>query len=412
VNPQNPALINALISQSLEGTFPSSFLATSADGGASWTTATDPTVAANYLNTITADPQDPGTLYVGTNNGILKTNDGGAHWNFANSGLRATSIGQVLIDPQGGTLLAVTTSGFFAGLSKSTDGGISWAPSGSGLPSALLGSLVPQDPHKLGTLLTMGEPVPYRPNGKGLFESQDAGESWAQIWTAPNTDGGIGPLAISAQAPNVMYSGVSVSPQCCESRVAKSIDAGRTWTQPQVAFTTAGEVGVIAVDPQNPNIVYAGTESGGWGASGLWKSMDGGASWQNFTGTGTDEVYALLIDPRSPGTIYYSDGSSLHDSTDGGMTWTATMLPDTCFDTLVMDPQDSSTLYCGGVNDAKVFRSADAGVSWTDVGSGLRGNVNSLTFESQDPRTLYAGTDGGLFAITFEALSGRRPIHK
>jgi hypothetical protein len=67
---------------------------------------------------------------------------------------------------------------------------------------------------------------------------------------------------------------------------------------------------------------------------------------------------------------------------------------------LVIDPANPSTLY---VNGNGVFRSTDAGVTWKAVNTGLTTfDVNSLAIDSQDTRTVYAGTAGGVFVITFE----------
>ena len=66
---------------------------------------------------------------------------------------------------------------------------------------------------------------------------------------------------------------------------------------------------------------------------------------------------------------------------------------------LVIDPQDSDTLYCGGDG---VVRSTDAGANWTAMGWGLAGSVRSLTIDPRDPTALYAGTSGGLFVIDIE----------
>ncbi len=108
-------------------------------------------------------------------------------------------------------------------------------------------------------------------------------------------------------------------------------------------------------------------------------------------------------------------------ATDGGETWTALRVPCNGYaGVLAIDPKNSS-LYCG--DDAKIFRSEDTGMSWIEVRSGqagrltsqlsseLSGRVNSLTFDPQDPATLYAGTSTGLFVITLRPAAVRSRPH-
>lgn len=423
INPQTPAVIYALIRQPSLGSQGYFFLATSTDGAASWTLDSDPLLAAAGLYTIAPDPRDAGTLYLGTSNGILKTADAGGHWSLASGGLRAAGIESVVIDPQtAGTLFAVTSfqglpmpaAGGAAGLFKSTNGGNSWSPSNFGLQTnAGVPVGLAADPQHPGTLYAL-EVI-----SGALFQSEDSAGSWVKIWsnTTPNgTD--VGPLAIDPQNPNIMYLAFNTCLGSCDARIAKSTDGGHTWTKSQVALKGMGccsQIDTVAVDPQNPNIVYAGTADGDNGGSGLWKSTDGGVSWTNL---GAADVYATAIDPRNPGTIYAVWNGSLAKSTDGGQTWNADFgLGLWPVGPLVIDPQNSATIYCVGYDGTtrrdEIFRSTDAGASWTEVGgsgpsgSGLRGFVNSLTLDPQDPRTLHAATDSGLFAITLDAPRSR-----
>ena len=150
-------------------------------------------------------------------------------------------------------------------------------------------------------------------------------------------------------------------------------------------MSTDEYLSAIAIHPRDANVIYAGTSDlGGWGTGGTFKSVDGGVSW---TRTGNGAVYFLLIDPGNP---------------DGPNSLIAGPC-DVISGVFVYDPQDSRTLYCGAVG--QVFRSADAGKNWTEVGSGLRGRVNSLAFGSQDSRNLYAATSGGLFEINLDSLN-------
>jgi photosystem II stability/assembly factor-like uncharacterized protein len=108
INPLTPGAVYALIYQGAynQGNNNNSFfLATSTDEAATWTLATDPNLSAANLHTIALDPQDAGTLYLGSSNGVLKTTDAGEHWDFANSGLRAVGVD---------LLIAGTTGSLFA----------------------------------------------------------------------------------------------------------------------------------------------------------------------------------------------------------------------------------------------------------------------------------------------------------
>jgi photosystem II stability/assembly factor-like uncharacterized protein len=444
VNPQTPDVVYALIYENLFGGQGEAnesyfFLATSTDGAASWTLGADPNLSAADLFSIAPDPQNAGTLYLGTRNGILKTTDSGGHWDFTNSGLRAVGVDSLVVDSQG-TLVAVTDccstgpppATVHPGtpyLFKSMDAGKSWSPSNFGLPSVALGLTadvgVPvaipglvadaQDP---GTLYALDALA-----GR-LFKSQDDGESWGEIWSRAS-GGRVGPLAIAPQQPNIMYAGITYCNGSCYNRISKSTDGGRTWTESQVLLTglvggqpgCCGVITSIAVDPQNPNVVYAGIGDDQGGGGSLWKSTDGGVNWVSLTGlfppapATVAAIDYITLDPRNPSTIYVGSSSLLYESADGGQTWVTSNLGygRSLAGPQVIDPQDSATLYCV-VYDylnyrREVLRSTDAGASWTAVASGPRGaywGLNSLTVDQQDPRTLYAGTVAGLFAITLE----------
>jgi photosystem II stability/assembly factor-like uncharacterized protein len=123
------------------------------------------------------------------------------------------------------------------------------------------------------------------------------------------------------------------------------------------------------------------------------------------------DVNFIRVDPRNPLTMYVQGKGSLYKSTDGGQTFVDTQIA-SCW-AFAIDPQDSATLYCGGNG---VFRSTDAGASWSEVGSGLAGSVSSLTIDPRDPTELYAGTSGGLFVIdvgpSTSSLTGTRKLRR
>jgi ligand-binding sensor domain-containing protein len=104
----------------------------------------------------------------------------------------------------------------------------------------------------------------------------------------------------------------------------------------------------LAIDPANPATLYAGTaEELGFGA-GLFKSVNGGASWTVLnSGIMNKNVHALVIDPSNPATLYAGTDSGVFKSTNGGATMRAVNsgLPRVYVTALAIDPSNPATLY-------------------------------------------------------------------
>ena len=107
-----------------------------------------------------------------------------------------------------------------------------------------------------------------------------------------------------------------------------------------------GTVHALAIDPQTPTTLYAGTDSGG-----VFKSTDGGASWSAVNnGLTAAWVLALAIDPQTPTTLYAGTyGGEVFKSTNGGASWSAVNndLTAAWVWDLAIDPQTPTTLYVG-----------------------------------------------------------------
>jgi photosystem II stability/assembly factor-like uncharacterized protein len=130
--------------------------------------------------------------------------------------------------------------------------------------------------------------------------------------------------------------------------VFKSTDGGATWSGTSLGST----VWALAIDPQNPNILYAGTES--FYGGGVFKSTDGGATWSGTSLTRT--VWALAIDPQNP-NILYAGAYGVFKSTDGGATWSefSDGLTDYYIYALAVNPQYTNIVYAGTRTDG-VFK--------------------------------------------------------
>jgi hypothetical protein len=141
----------------------------------------------------------------------------------------------------------------------------------------------------------------------------------------------------------------------------------------------AGEyVSALAIDPQRPTTIFAGTKD-----HGIFKSTDGGGRWQAMnSGLNSPYIFVLAVDPRTPTTIYAGVGPvsmypAVFKSTNGGENWEAMSngltYPNRAVYALAIDPQTPATLYAGTIGG--VFKSTDAGGSWhgTSCQSSRRG---------------------------------------
>jgi photosystem II stability/assembly factor-like uncharacterized protein len=219
-----------------------------------------------------------------------------------------------------------------------------------------------------------------------------------------NTDQSVGALAVDPQDPNVVYA----SPP----DLLKSTDGGRSWRalrvpwRPWIPESDSGLVSALFVDPQNPKAVYAAV--GENGSPDWFKSTDRGATWElagnAFFSYADSYPSALAFDPLDPDTRYaYGEGAALFKSTNGGATWQRTGYPfvpaSLSVQNLAIDPLEPATLYAWG--DEGLFKSTDAGSSWRAVKAGLKGhNIGALAIDPRHGQTVYAGTDSGLFRST------------
>ncbi|HEX9149143.1 MAG TPA: hypothetical protein VF958_08290, partial [Thermoanaerobaculia bacterium] len=194
-----------------------------------------------------------------------------------------------------------------------------------------------------------------------------------------------------------------------------------------IIFAANGRVNSIAVDPTNSDVIYLGSAGGG-----VWKSVDQGAHWKPVTdqevSLGIGSSHAIAIDPNHPSTVYAGTSSwsllnpgdraqsrGILKSTDGGASWVVLgsgtpsgnvgnaedFFRDRNISTILVDPADSDILYlaAGRAGDAiagGVFRSIDGGLNWTQ-GIGTEDlRVESLVLDTSSPpgaRVLYAGAD-------------------
>jgi photosystem II stability/assembly factor-like uncharacterized protein len=300
------------------------------------------------------------------------------------------------------------------GVFKSTDGGITWSPIFDDQPVAAFGSLAlaPADANVVyvgtGEANLRGNAVP----GNGIYKSVDGGKTWSHVL---DLVGHIGTLTVDPRNPDVAFAAVlghGFGPNP-ERGVYRTRDGGKTWQQvlKRDADTGASDV---ALDPSNPNIVFAGLwqvrrrpwtlQSGGPG-SGLYMSRDGGDSWKQLTGKGLPGgiwgkvgVAVAPSDGRRVYALIEAEEGGLFRSDDGGDTWTRISgsheLRQRAFyySMITVAPNNPDDLWCPQVT---MLHSIDGGKTFQHV-SMHHGDHHDVWIDPKDPKRIIAGNDGGV----------------
>jgi photosystem II stability/assembly factor-like uncharacterized protein len=192
-----------------------------------------------------------------------------------------------------------------------------------------------------------------RPDG-GIFISPDEGHHWSSVSDMQGQS--VRALAQSASDPNIFVAGTLKG-------VYRSVDGGLHWTLiSPPGSTELHEVESIAIDPANPQDIYAGT----WHLP--WKTLDGGKTWQNIKQGLIDDsdVFSIIVDPHSPSTVYASACSGIYKSVDAGNLFHKIQgIPSTARRTRVLkqDPNDPNIVYAGTTEG--LYRTTDAGTKWS-----------------------------------------------
>jgi photosystem II stability/assembly factor-like uncharacterized protein len=311
--------------------------------------------------------------------------------------------------------------------------------------------------------------------GGGVWKTEDAGTTWTNISDGFFKTGSVGAIAVSESDPNVVYVGMGehavrgVMTHHGDG-MYKSTDAGKTWKK--IGLDLTQHIARIMVHPKNPDIVYVAAQGALYGRSqerGVFKSVDGGTTWSKVLyiddKTGCAE---LSLDVNNPQVLYAAmwehgrlpwkvisggPGSGLYKSTDGGITWNKIQegLPKELgkmavavsrsdsdkvyvlvesdsdrelgglfvsvnagknwsrvsadhrlvqrawyYIELYVDPKDEQTVY---VLSAPSLRSIDGGVTW-EVLPGVHGDYHDLWINPDNPKNMVMADDGGA-TITF-----------
>jgi photosystem II stability/assembly factor-like uncharacterized protein len=290
-------------------------------------------------------PQQPNVFYIGVNNGgVWKTTDFGRTWESIFDDQSTGSIGDVVVAPSNPDIVyAASGEGIQRpdlsvgnGVYRSADGGRTWVHLGLAEGQQIGGLAV--DPHDPDRVFAAVLGHPYGPNPeRGVFRSMDGGKNWEKVLYKDENTGAV-QVTIDPVNPQIVYADLWAGRQGPwengawngpNSGFFKSTDGGTTWRQitqglpdPSQGLSRIG----FCIAPSDPRRLYA-TVAANAAYGGIYRSDDAGESWkklnsdQRFWGRG-DDFAEVKADPKNKDVVYTAD-VVVWKSTDGGMSWNA-----------------------------------------------------------------------------------------
>ncbi|MGZ3520121.1 MAG: WD40/YVTN/BNR-like repeat-containing protein [Vulcanimicrobiaceae bacterium] len=338
-----------------------------------------PATAGGRVAAVAGSATDPNLYYVGSaGGGVWKSTNAGQTWEPVFGDQKIAAVGAVTIDPNNNDVVWVGTGeanprndvSFGDGVYKSTDGGKTWTNVGLAATHQISRILV--DPKNsnhiivgaLGDLFTDSE-------DRGVYVTEDGGKTWTKtLYLSPQS--GVSDMAMDVTHPNVVYAGMWHFRR-------------QPWT-----FTSGGE------------------------DDGLFKSTDGGKTWNKLTGNGLPDGITgrigLAVAPSDGSRVYAiveSDKGILWRSDDAGKTW-AMVSNDTLVDQrpfyfthLAVDPKNPDKVYAVSMMLAV---STDGGKKFKEIAKDVHVDYHAIWIAPNDPNRIMMGEDGG-YSLTLDGGS-------
>jgi photosystem II stability/assembly factor-like uncharacterized protein len=235
-----------------------------------------------------------------------------------------------------------------------------------------------------------------------LYKSNDYGDHWFPINNGLPISYLVRDIAIDPSAPDTVYAAAS-------NGIYRSVDGGKIWR----LFSSIKFLDRIIIDPAASSVFYAIKRSG------IYKSNNQGKEWfSSSEGISSNDVQSFAVDPSDPNTVYAgTNHSGLFRSTDNGKSWDSieAEFSDSNISKIIVDPRNSDILYIAlrssvrnEISPFGVYKSLDKGITWKPVNTGLESKLGvvDMAIDPTNPATLYLvqyqdgvykTTNGGLF---------------
>lgn len=353
---------------------------------------------------VSADPQ---TYYFGgVGGGVFKTTNGGTTWTNVTDGfLNTSSVGAIAVAPSNTNVIYVgmgehtirgTTLSHGDGVYKSIDAGKTWMH--LGLETTRVISRIRINPANPDLVYVAAQGTPYVPSkDRGVYRSKDGGKTWEKVLFVNDTTGP-SDLAMDVTNPRVLYVGMwdhqrkpwylrSGGPA---SSIYKSSDGGDTWQKADVGLPAVmGRIGIMITADHNRLYALIECEPKG----GLYRSDDAGKSW-----TLVNESWDLISrpwyymrlegDPLNPDTIWVLN-SQTYRSVDGGRSFSRANVPHGDHHDIWINPNSPKTLIIG--NDGGATISYDGGITWSTQQNQPTGQFYRVNVDDRFPYWVYGG---------------------
>lgn len=354
---------------------------------------------------------DPLTYYMGTTGGGLwKTTDAGQRWrNISDGYFKTGSVGAVAVSTTNTNVIYVgmgehaprgvmTSHG--DGVYKSTDAGKTWTH--LGLEKTQHISRIIIHPHNDDVVFVAAQGALHGNNTeRGIYKSTDGGKTWKKVLYI-NDMTGCSELSINLQNPLEMYAGMwehqrkpwTVISGGKGSGLYKSKDGGETWDKLENGLPKTMGKTAIAVAQSNTDIVYALVEAD-WEEEkgGLYKSTNAGKSWTQIT-----KDHALIqrswyytevfVDPQNENLVYILNAGA-HKSIDGGKKWSRIWGTHGDYHDLWINPANANNLCIA--NDGGAAISFDQGKTWSRQDNMPTAQFYRVNVDNLFPYNIYGG---------------------
>ena len=388
---------------------------------------------AGWSTTSGGNPAQPDTFYFGAaGGGVWKTTDAGQTWRAVFDSVNAANIGALAVAPSDPNVIYAGTGQVTSryditsgdGVYKSTDAGNSWQHVGLEATRAI--GAIAVDPRDANTLLVaaFGHVFGTNPE-RGVFRSGDGGKTWTRTLFVDDATGAVD-LAVDPGNPDVVFAAVwrarywpwlhyFMSEDSAQSGVYKSTDGGRSWQRvsgggwPQAKL---GRIGLSAAHVAGTTRIYAAVGSGE--AGGLYRSDDAGAHWQYVNhdkGLANGYFAQLTVAPDDADTVYVMNRSISRCDQGGSRCTIFKGAPGgDDYHQMWINPQRGDHMIVS--SDQGTAVSVNGGRSWSDWYNQPTGQFYHLAADNRFPYWVYSGQqDSGTAAVAsrsdYGALSFR-----